>query len=585
MTTSASIVAKLLLDATGYNKEVDKAKEKTDGLTKDGKAGIGSFGKAFESLTGISLGAAGALTVAFMAVKAGVKWLNEAEQAAVESAKADAKLEAVLISTGYAAGMTVDELKSLTQELSKSAGMDDEVITSAEAVLLTFTKLGKQVFPETMQAAIDMSAVLGQDLQSSVTMIGKAMNDFTGYTALKRAGVSFTAEQIKQIENFKDTNDLIGYQKLLLKELQTEYGGAAKKINDAGDGLENLKIAQENYNESAGKGLIPIKKAWNEFWTDFYEGATIVQDAINKQREATQRYNRIMQELGYTMGTNLQGQKAWVKDGVALTKTQSDALVVEKEAAEDAAAAVDALNEKFSKLDMSDPRTYFHWEYINGVLTAVPGKAEEAADAILDYSAAYAAASGYIEQFMNMSGKTAEQIEADTKRIILAMTEQQLAADGLSEDEMNYLLTLGVQMGVYSQQAVDAYHKAEEAARAYANMIKSMPSQKTITIVTNYVSNHPQGYVPATGSTMGKAVGGQTVANTMYPVNESGKPEVLSIGQEDYLMMGNQSGMVSQFYDTPSETKAPAYSGPTAREIGKEAGAAMANTLKQLGLV
>ena len=149
--------------------------------------------------------------------------------------------------------MTASELDNLATQISKAAGLDDELVKSGEAVLLTFTQIGRQTFPEAMQAAADMSAVLGQDLQSSVTMIGKAMNDFSGYTALKRAGVSFTEEQQKQIDNFKESNDLIGYQNLLLKELQTEYGGAAEAINKASDGTNDLTVAHENYQEAVGK--------------------------------------------------------------------------------------------------------------------------------------------------------------------------------------------------------------------------------------------------------------------------------------------------------------------------------------------
>lgn len=42
----------------------------------------------------------------------------------------------------------------------------------------------------------------------------------------------------------------------------------------------------------------------------------------------------------------------------------------------------------------------------------------------------------------------------------------------------------------------------------------------------------------------GRALGGPVMAGAMYRVNEQG-PEMLSIGREDYLMMGSRGGYVT----------------------------------------
>jgi len=246
----ASILAEIGLDASKFTSGANTIGGLTSKLI-DGIAGL-------SPVVGIAVGALAAL---FSKAK-------EFEQVAAESAKEGAKVEAVLQSTKYAAGITKDELDELAQTVSKSAGIDDELVQSAEAVLLTFTKVNKDVFPETITIAQDMAAILGGDLNSTIVQVGKAMNDFSGYTALKRAGVSFSEEQIEQIQHFKDTNDIIGYQNLLLKELQTEFGGAAKKVNDAGDGSENLKIAVDNLKEAIGDRLIPVQREWNKELTE-----------------------------------------------------------------------------------------------------------------------------------------------------------------------------------------------------------------------------------------------------------------------------------------------------------------------------
>lgn len=49
----------------------------------------------------------------------------------------------------------------------------------------------------------------------------------------------------------------------------------------------------------------------------------------------------------------------------------------------------------------------------------------------------------------------------------------------------------------------------------------------------------------------GRALGGPVLAGAMYRVNEQG-PEMLSIGRDDYLMMGNRSGHVTPAAQTKS---------------------------------
>ena len=50
----------------------------------------------------------------------------------------------------------------------------------------------------------------------------------------------------------------------------------------------------------------------------------------------------------------------------------------------------------------------------------------------------------------------AEEFEMNTHRKMLAMLEEQLAIDGLSEKESTFLLEQGMKWGIYSQEAVDA---------------------------------------------------------------------------------------------------------------------------------
>lgn len=241
-TKIASVYAEIGAETSGLKRGLSEA-----------KTGLSGIGKQFQALTGLSLSWAAAIGV-------GVEALRFSINQAKESELADAKLNAVLEATGGIAGLTSAQLGRLANSLSRTTGVDDELIQSAEAVLLTFRQIGRDVFPEAMEAALDMSAVLGQDLQGSIVQIGKALNDpIRGFSALQRVGVTFNDEQRAMITNLQNSGDLLGAQTIILDELQTEFGGAAEAMGDTYAGsINKLKNAWGNLGEAVGGKIIPV---------------------------------------------------------------------------------------------------------------------------------------------------------------------------------------------------------------------------------------------------------------------------------------------------------------------------------------
>jgi len=135
--------------------------------------------------------------------------------------------------------------------------------------MLTFTSIGKDVFPDAVKAAADMTSILGGDLNAAVIQVGKALNNpIEGFTALRRVGVSFTAAQEAQIKALQKSGNLLGAQKIILKELQTEFGGAAEAVGNTFAGkLDILKNSIGDLLETAGNGLLP-------FLSGFVDGLT-----------------------------------------------------------------------------------------------------------------------------------------------------------------------------------------------------------------------------------------------------------------------------------------------------------------------
>jgi hypothetical protein len=177
-------------------------------------------------------------------------------KAAEESRQVMAQTEAVIKSTGGVAGVTAESVTKLADSLSLMTSYDDEAIQSAENLLLTFKGIGNDVFPKTTEAVLDMSAALGTDLKSSAMLVGKALNDpAEGLSKLTRAGVTFTDQQKEQIKAMSESGDKMGAQKIILKELASEFGGSAVAIADP---FKQLGNAVEKVQESMGKVLLPI---------------------------------------------------------------------------------------------------------------------------------------------------------------------------------------------------------------------------------------------------------------------------------------------------------------------------------------
>jgi hypothetical protein len=175
------------------------------------------------------------------ALKSFVSGVSGMVTGAIDAQKSGAKLDAVLASTGGAAGVTGDEIRRLAGDLQLVTDFEDDATIAAAGVLATFTQIKGDVFKGAIVSAQNLSAVMGQDLQSSVVQIGKALNDpIKGIQALSRVGVSFTEQQKAQIAQMTQAGNIAGAQAIILKELQTEFGGAAEAMSSPFTRIGNI---------------------------------------------------------------------------------------------------------------------------------------------------------------------------------------------------------------------------------------------------------------------------------------------------------------------------------------------------------
>lgn len=193
--------------------------------------------------TGVKIATAGAaatatITTAFAAL--GFHLLQGSQDAAAAAAQVNASLA----SMGDGAGKTFEELSKTAEALRNLTGIDDdEILSKVTANLLTFGNIIGPTFDRAQEAILDISAKLKTDLQSATLMVGKALNNPTkGLTALTKAGLSFTDQQIAQIKAMQAVGDIAGAQAIMLAALETQVKGSAKAAGDA-DIWKPLKTA------------------------------------------------------------------------------------------------------------------------------------------------------------------------------------------------------------------------------------------------------------------------------------------------------------------------------------------------------
>jgi phage-related protein len=172
-----------------------------------------------------------------------------------------ARMEATIRATGGVAGVTSDHIRDLASSLQDTTTFADDATIGAAALLLTFKNLsnaagdGNDVFDRTISASQDLSALMGTDLNSAVMTLGKALQDpAAGLARLTRIGIQFTDEQKNQIQALADSGDMLGAQKLMLAEVESQFGGTAEAMAQTSSGkikqsINTLGDAAEGFGE------------------------------------------------------------------------------------------------------------------------------------------------------------------------------------------------------------------------------------------------------------------------------------------------------------------------------------------------
>lgn len=229
----------------------------TDGLNAAQRT-LRTAGQKLQSI-GTGMAAVGTgLTASITAPLVGLGAMAVAE--ASEMRDALGQVNAALASMGDVGGRSLEQLKTQADALAgTSLFEDDQILRQVTANMLTFGNIAGEAFDRAQQAAVDLSARLGQDLQSSAIMVGKALNDpIMGLAALRRVGIQFTEEQQAQIKAMQGVGDMAGAQAVMLAELERQFGGSAEAARNAANPMERMRLSLAAMAGDIGTILLPF---------------------------------------------------------------------------------------------------------------------------------------------------------------------------------------------------------------------------------------------------------------------------------------------------------------------------------------
>jgi len=226
----------------------------------------------FREMQSIMQGPVAAVQMFAAKVQAAVRAMDELVMAGAEAQASMTNFESVLQATGGVAGVTTSELVQLADQLAGSTLFDDDAIRDAETSLMRYKTFTGETFKEVIRLSADLAQVGGGSVKQYAEAIAKAAKrEEEGITQLKRAGIVFTKDQEDMMKNLYATGRAAEAQKIMMKELADQVGGAsANAAKTAAGSFLEMKEAMDDAKESLGilMGSLAKESGFNDFIKD-----------------------------------------------------------------------------------------------------------------------------------------------------------------------------------------------------------------------------------------------------------------------------------------------------------------------------
>jgi hypothetical protein len=261
--------------------------------------GVGAAGLG--AVAGLGLGGAAGLAGGG-GLLALVGIMGQATTAAGQLQSDMGRLEAVLTATGGAAGLTAEEIRLFTEQLNDETIGDALQLRTAATKLATFKSISGDTFKTTLRLAQDMAALGFGSVEQGAIQLGKSLEDpVRGLTALRRVGISFTQSEQDVIRALTESGRKLEAQRLVLKAVETQIGGAAAGADVGVVGAtDRLSDSWRRLLENVGQ---------SDPWTGAINFAAAT---VEKFDELIQKSDQLVERMGplgwgAVLGTRLRG--------------------------------------------------------------------------------------------------------------------------------------------------------------------------------------------------------------------------------------------------------------------------------------
>jgi hypothetical protein len=224
-------VVSLALDTTGYNSQLEKAKVQTAASTN-------TMGAGFDKFKGLAVAGAAVATAAV------VDFAKESVQAAIEAEASQLKLANAVQNSSLAATDAVPAFQAQAQALRDLTGVDDDLINSAQSILVNMGLQEDQITQLT-PLVVDLSQKYGVSLDAAMKAVGKAALGSTGGLARMVGPIETGATAAATYSN-------------VLEKLGAVQGFAAQQANAEPWRLLSAQFGE--LQEKVGAELLPALK-------------------------------------------------------------------------------------------------------------------------------------------------------------------------------------------------------------------------------------------------------------------------------------------------------------------------------------
>jgi tetratricopeptide (TPR) repeat protein len=229
------------------------------------------------------------------AIGAAVLAIKKLDEEFRRSIEATQKLHGVLMATGNIYATSTKELERMAVSLSRLTGREDEAIKTAQAMLLTFRGISKELYERSVKAVLDMSVIFGK-LERSAVGVGKAL-EMLRFADLARRGVTFTEEQKKMIRTFKEAGDVFNAQRIILEAIEMQIKDTSVAMGETAVGSANkLRNSWKDLMQDMGASIGSVFKPLRDNITSFL-------NALVDSGRASKAFTEIMVDDLFKIGS------------------------------------------------------------------------------------------------------------------------------------------------------------------------------------------------------------------------------------------------------------------------------------------